>query len=421
MLKDCKLSVHTAQNKDCKYSDNFFRILTDDYPEKNYAPRQKNENRTAVHFGQRKLFLSEVEFLTKVCTTLNANVFKKIVLIYAGAAPGNHIDMLSNMFPFVKFVLVDPAKFAIQPTEKIVIRQEFFTDEMALDLRQEYDDYIRLFVSDIRRAGPGMNLKDDIIEEEVLEDMRSQETWYFQLEPYKSLLKFRPPYIKNRNAKDTCIKYLEGEIFFQIWPPGSSSETRLYVGEKAGKKEYDCVKYENQLFHFNTVDRVRCYFHDIDVDGLDHCYDCRAEVYVFEQYVKNFNKISSMCKHDEEKSKLVTMDIKTHVKTLSKHLEADKKVLKIFYNNKEYNVNFLDIKYGTLLENVCNQRSECKSYGNKKWNNSNRFQFNFNHREANTAEVSALNENLKGSVTDREMLKKRLDFSNKRLNHSVFK
>ena len=56
---------------------------------------------------------------------------------------------------------------------------------MALNLRDEYSDYIRLFVSDIRRAGPGSDLGEDEIEEEVLEDMRSQQTWYHHLEPYR--------------------------------------------------------------------------------------------------------------------------------------------------------------------------------------------------------------------------------------------
>ncbi len=171
---DCILSIHTLQNKDSKYNPDFIRILSDDFPQRKYTPRKKNEDRTVVHYGQRKLFLSEVEFLTNVTNALSNKVNKKIVLIYAGAAPGNHIDLLSSMFPFVKFVLVDPAKFAIEPTDNIAIYREFFTDEMSLELRQEYSDYVRLFVSDIRRAGPGLGLNDDLIETEVLADMRSQ-------------------------------------------------------------------------------------------------------------------------------------------------------------------------------------------------------------------------------------------------------
>jgi hypothetical protein len=90
------------------------------------------------------------------------------------------------MFPFIKFHLVDPAKFVVLPSENIVVRQEMFTDEMALDLRQEYANYTRLFISDIRRAGPGVtDLSEDAIEDEVLEDMRSQETWYHHLKAFR--------------------------------------------------------------------------------------------------------------------------------------------------------------------------------------------------------------------------------------------
>lgn len=171
---------------------------------------------------------------------------------------------------------------------------------MSLDLKEEYNDYIRLFISDIRRAGPGVGLDDDLIEKEVLEDMRSQEIWYRNLKPYKSLLKFRLPYIENRNVEKTKLKYLDGDIYFQIWPPGSSSETRLCVAENAAQKEYDCVKYENQMFRFNTIDRVQCYFHDVDIPGLDHCYDCRAEVFVLKEYLKHKNQIAELCKPNQK-------------------------------------------------------------------------------------------------------------------------
>jgi len=164
----CKLSVHTLQNSKAIYSENFTRILGDSFPEGKYRPRTKNDGRTTVHFGQRKLFLSEVEFLTNVCRELPPKMrFKKIVVIYAGAAPGNHIGQLSEMFPFVRFVLVDPAKYVVEENERLIIKQEMFTNVMALDLKEEYEDYVRVFISDIRRFGPGMKMDDNQIEKEV--------------------------------------------------------------------------------------------------------------------------------------------------------------------------------------------------------------------------------------------------------------
>jgi hypothetical protein len=159
------LNPHTYQNKDCKYIDRsrFFRVLSDDYPSNvEYKPRRPDDDRSTVHFGQRKLHLSEIEFLTNFCKELDEYVeysLKKassdVVLIYAGAAPGIHISKLSDMFPFIKFVLIDPADFHVKETERIQIIQEYFTDQMARELKKEYTNQTILFISDIRVFGPG--------------------------------------------------------------------------------------------------------------------------------------------------------------------------------------------------------------------------------------------------------------------------
>lgn len=62
-----------------------------------------------VHIGQRKLILSEVQFLTK---------YKTRYCIYAGAAPGHKNHLLSKLFPHVKFIMVDPNKFEIKITNR---------------------------------------------------------------------------------------------------------------------------------------------------------------------------------------------------------------------------------------------------------------------------------------------------------------
>ena len=60
-------SPHTLQLPDAGYSpllaNEFRRILTDDFPRTPYR-RRTGENKTTVHFGQRKLLLAEIEFLT---------------------------------------------------------------------------------------------------------------------------------------------------------------------------------------------------------------------------------------------------------------------------------------------------------------------------------------------------------------------
>jgi hypothetical protein len=127
----------------------------DDFPELKYRPRKHDEDRSTVHFGQRKLHLSEIEFLTNFCKDIS-DIDKKITLIYAGAAPGTHITKLSSMFPFIKFVLVDPADFIVKPVEnRIEIIQDYFDDIMAGTMMDKYKNDLRLFISDIRVYGPG--------------------------------------------------------------------------------------------------------------------------------------------------------------------------------------------------------------------------------------------------------------------------
>lgn len=79
--------------------------------------------KSVAHWGQRKLLLAEVEFLTQ-------HAQPGITCVYAGAAPGTHIEFLAQLFPEVQFVLVDPAPFAIKSSERVRIWQEFMTDDV---------------------------------------------------------------------------------------------------------------------------------------------------------------------------------------------------------------------------------------------------------------------------------------------------
>ncbi len=60
----------------------------------------------------------------------------------------------------------------------------------------------------------------------------------------------------------------------------TSSETRLVVTEKeqCRTKKYSHKDYEDIMFHFNTETRTTYWPHDVKADGIDHCYDCAAEI-----------------------------------------------------------------------------------------------------------------------------------------------
>ena len=159
----------------------FTRQLLPDSPALPYH-RRRNESKTVIHWGQRKLLLSEIEFLNMYGHLSN-------LVVYAGAAPGTHMNYLIDAFPTHHFVCVDPARFSIRPNARVELRNELFTDEMA----REFERARCLFVCDIRSADSSADNADDV-EVHVEEDMMAQQQWHKLMRPVKSLLKFRLPW-----------------------------------------------------------------------------------------------------------------------------------------------------------------------------------------------------------------------------------
>ena len=283
------------------------RVLKPEKGRTKYRSR-RFEAKTVEHWGQRKLFLSEIEFLA-LCSHPGDYV------IYAGAAPGSHINFLAEaFFPSLHFILIDPAPFdayeviddARIPTNgSVKIIQDFFTDDMA---KMYFEELVSkssssssscrkafnvLFISDVRRIESGM--EEDEKENTIINDMRMQEKWVEFLQPNYSLLKFRLPY----NVREhPFFRYLDGEILFPVWAPQTSSESRLLVtklpnveGKSFKYKEYDVADYESAMFHFNTASRVTYFPTTQSTEGFDHCYDCSAETFILNTFFcKYFQK-----------------------------------------------------------------------------------------------------------------------------------
>jgi cap2 methyltransferase len=254
----------------------FNRLLLPDAPGQEYR-RRRGESKTVIHWGQRKLLLSEIEFLTKFGVP-------GATVVYAGAAPGTHALYLIELFPELKFVLVDPAPFSKKLKEgpQCLLRQEFFTDKLA----QEYAGCDKvLFLCDIRSCDHTL-ISDPEVEDKVLEDMQAQQRWHDIMQPIKSMLKFRLPW------RPGYTEYLAGDVYLQAFGPISTTETRL-VPHGHSRVIWNNKKYEEQMFYFNTVTRVARYPHPMPVGrpgyGLDYCYDCRAEVEILSEYLRKFN------------------------------------------------------------------------------------------------------------------------------------
>lgn len=249
----------------------FERFLKDDAGTSKYYKREK-EAKTVVHWGQRKLLVSEIEFLT---------LFAKRgdTVVYVGSASGIHIPFLSSLFHGIHFDLYDPGEFAIKPTRFIRIFNQLFTDDDALKYKGR-DDI--LFISDIRSGTPedGEERNDRAIRA----DMKAQMEWHGIIVPRHSMFKFRLPW------DDGKTTYLKGKIAFPVRGPPTTTEGRLITGEyETGTATYDNRWYEQAMFYFNTVTRTARYkipISDQNVDAFDQCYDCYAEFFIARNYLR---------------------------------------------------------------------------------------------------------------------------------------
>jgi hypothetical protein len=75
-----------------------------------YSPTYKK-----LHWGQRKLLLTEIDFFTRCAHHMGKETFKNqnISVVYPGSAHGDKLMMQMEMFPNVIYYLWDPARFNI--------------------------------------------------------------------------------------------------------------------------------------------------------------------------------------------------------------------------------------------------------------------------------------------------------------------
>lgn len=274
-----------------------------------------------IHWGQLKLFYSELEFLT--ISMERKYDLSDCVVIYIGAAPGTHIGYLTKLFPSTYWILIDPNKFHITKSDYIDIYtgdRGFFTDDMIPEILDHKFLKIckcRLFISDIRTKTE---------ETSIFNEMLDQQRWLLKLNADLSMLKFRLPYtledgndmwvycldsiksyIKQPIGRPCLNKknnmcYLKGDIYVQIFPPQYSTETRLIVDKKDKYKmyNYDTIKYEEKCYYYNTTIRKSNMIFDNSEEiknhilGYDNNYEFCSIYYIIYLYCKLINKPTTL-------------------------------------------------------------------------------------------------------------------------------
>eukprot|EP01113_Clastostelium_recurvatum_P049437 TRINITY_DN9157_c1_g1_i2.p1 TRINITY_DN9157_c1_g1~~TRINITY_DN9157_c1_g1_i2.p1 ORF type:complete len:246 (+),score=71.43 TRINITY_DN9157_c1_g1_i2:73-738(+) len=145
-----------------------------------------------------------------------------------------------------------------------------------------------LFISDIRSTQGSMSETQQ--QERIRLDMANQREWHRIMRPHAAMLKFRLPYAHG------TTEYLAGEIHLPVFGGRTTSETRLIVSRdecasgsevptSASTTLYSHQDYEDLMYHHNVVTRTTYWPHNVKGEGLDHCYDCAAEIFILKQYL----------------------------------------------------------------------------------------------------------------------------------------
>lgn len=268
----------------------FSRILSYDSSErKQYSPGETES--VDVKWGQRKLLLGIIEFITTYSNELDDSTEKKVV--YVSAAPGTHIPYLAGLFPHLKFILYDYRPFDFDSSEisNVEVNNTTFNDWIA---RQYADDNI-LFICDLRSHAENLLKLPKRKQEQVIkEDMMRQMKWYQAMNPVKAYLKFRLPW------RPGITEYLDGDIYCQPWSGPHSTETRLIPNGRVRK--YDHTVYEEQMFYFNTETRKDFYPHDYEC--LNNSYDSMSEILILTQYITKIRQLRKLAKVKKEVSSM---------------------------------------------------------------------------------------------------------------------
>jgi len=246
------------------------------------------------HWGQLKLFVSELVVLNDISEKITD-------ILYIGAAPGDHLFVLAQLYKDITFHLYDSEEFdsRIKKLKNINIHQKYFDESCVQEWSQSLKDIF--LISDIRSLTYNPDEYEEgekwkiLNEKEVWENMTLQKHWVEKIKPKFSLLKFRLPFAYDFVLKEGKTRnYLNSKIYKQIFNKPNSSETRLFV-EDIEEKEWDLKWYEESLCYHNSIVRENYkYFNPIDMSknfifsemGLFNDFDSTYFTFVLIEYLK---------------------------------------------------------------------------------------------------------------------------------------
>lgn len=289
-----------------------------------------SENNMGLHIGQRKLLLSEVQFLTKHSVKY---------CVYAGSAPGHKTHFLSQLFPHIKFILVDPNQFDlvladIPNNDKITHRHqknddithiyyEFPTKSHTYLNNKKFKDYNKndsanlitfikkslhkifiiedymndniskilndlgktVFISDIRSSIKGSPNDFDIIWNTAM-----VYNWINILQPEYTMVKFRVPYY---NEIENIEEYKD--IYKDDFAKSKKHGTDFIGDYKQHKFKMSKCELYLQTWKGPTSTEMRGYISKKNINNI-----IEYDINNIEDKLSYYNKINRMCYHINE-------------------------------------------------------------------------------------------------------------------------
>ena len=309
----CKMKDPNIDKIIRRFSDINFSKATDRY--------EPNDVTCAEHIGQRKLLNSEIEFLAH-CVNELARESKSYTVVYAGAATGEHIPLLVELFKscFKEFHLYDEPRFSkilqnfeekndnvkFSPYRDKSIQNGFFSEVIA----RKYRNNKVIFISDIRITNDN---------ESVERDNALQERWILEMLPEWSMVKFRLPF--PTSSRQTFHKLTQGDIVLQTWEKARSAETRVWIPKKnivnGLKMRVGTVEYESAMNSFNLRLRhagYKTYLKEVNGDNECSCYDHIVERLIYYRFLKLREKYPDMFEKMFRSVSAFTSEVNRHVK-----------------------------------------------------------------------------------------------------------
>lgn len=289
---------------------------------------RSEQKKRAIHWNERGVMLSAIEFLL---FHWDPKTIQNPICLMIGIGDGRWIPLVSKLFPLFNFICYSSDQFDeglieySRKTNKIVLHNDVFTNDTADEYKENknifffcnfkshgpgviqkkvFNDlsytYHQLRLDGVMFSGLGSDEANDMVEKLTNsfaeDDMRKQLEWVEKMNPAQSMLKFRLPFSKN--VKDVKpYNYLKGLVYWQLYGPPSSAETRLVPVKVRGKFDYgnwDVEEYEQWTFHHNAITREVTEYNNFFINKLIpfnspellNDFDSTAECFILRMYVE---------------------------------------------------------------------------------------------------------------------------------------